>query len=98
MRLAFGSGPAPVTNSIRCRSPAPTVGGVTFTLGEVLAFGTFWLGRAMLDRHDLGVRPGVAGVLRAVRTRRVQRRMRVRARRNGPGPGGGVPSAATTSR
>jgi ABC-2 type transport system permease protein len=42
------------------------VGGVALALGEALAFGTFALGQAVLDRHDLGVRLGDPGVLRAV--------------------------------
>ncbi|MEV0565209.1 ABC transporter permease [Dactylosporangium sp. NPDC050588] len=41
-------------------------GGVTLVLGEALAFGTFLLGQALLDRHGLAVRLGDPGVLRAV--------------------------------
>lgn len=42
------------------------VGGTTFVAGEVLTFGTFALGQAVLGRHHLGVGLGDPGVFRAV--------------------------------
>jgi ABC-2 type transport system permease protein len=45
---------------------ALVTGGVTLVLGQALAFATFLLGQAVLDRHNLGTGLGDAGVLRAV--------------------------------
>jgi hypothetical protein len=45
---------------------AAVVAGTTLVFGELLAFGTFGLGQAVLARHDLDAGLGDPGILRAV--------------------------------
>ncbi|GIG49142.1 ABC transporter permease [Dactylosporangium siamense] len=45
---------------------AAVLAGTTLVFGETLAFGTFWLGQAVLAGHDLDADLGDPGILRAV--------------------------------